>query len=99
MDKKTNSGFSYIIVIAIIAAAAAIGLVLYLNYFKAPSPQNVPPAAQNPPAESPAFGASAASSSLGATIYEQANNPLQNKLPKAVPVANPLQGVYKNPFQ
>lgn len=37
---------------------------------------------------------------LGATLYQKSANPLSDKLPGTVaPVANPLQGVYKNPFQ
>lgn len=39
-------------------------------------------------------------STLGGQIYEQANNPIQDKLPDTVaPVANPIQDAYKNPFE
>ncbi|OGZ06780.1 MAG: hypothetical protein A3C93_02350 [Candidatus Lloydbacteria bacterium RIFCSPHIGHO2_02_FULL_54_17] len=36
--------------------------------------------------------------SLGGTLYEKANNPLEDKLPEADPTANPLEDAYKNPF-
>lgn len=39
-------------------------------------------------------------SDLGTELYEKATNPVADKLPETVsPVPNPLQGVYKNPFE
>ncbi|MEK7118114.1 MAG: hypothetical protein AAB869_00720 [Patescibacteria group bacterium] len=38
-------------------------------------------------------------SSLGGTLYEKASNPLGDKLPEQSPVANPINDVYKNPFE
>lgn len=39
--------------------------------------------------------------SLGDQIYEKTANPLQDKLPEVSPVenANPIEGIYKNPFE
>ncbi len=36
--------------------------------------------------------------SLGGALYEKANNPLEEKLPEATPMANPIEDAYKNPF-
>lgn len=39
-------------------------------------------------------GGEAASTDLGSEIYGEVNNPIQGELPD-----NPLEGVYKNPFE
>ena len=44
-----------------------------------------------PPHTSNAAGAQ----SLGATIYDKSQNPIQGQ----IPTANPLDGAYKNPFE
>ncbi len=80
------------IVIAV-AIVVAIGAVVW--YFGAHRKKIPPPTAglSNTPAAAPA-------STLGGTLYEKANNPIQNKLPATVaPVPNPIQGAYKNPFR
>ena len=53
-----------------------------------------------PPAAEPSVAPLAEPSSLGETIYEQAQNPIQNEIPAADnPTVNPIEGVYKNPFE
>lgn len=43
---------------------------------------------------------SSAGKDLGTDLYEKANNPIAKKLPEtATPVANPIEGMYKNPFE
>lgn len=42
----------------------------------------------------------ASKADLGSGLLEKAQNPIQNKLPETVaPVPNPIQDIYKNPFQ
>ena len=37
---------------------------------------------------------------LGTTLYEKAQNPIQDQLPQTVaPVTNPLENAYQNPFE
>ncbi len=73
-----------VILVGIVIALIAGGLVWYLKYYEKPvSADNIAPAA-----------------TLGGQIYEQANNPIQDKLPNTVaPVSNPIENTYKNPFQ
>lgn len=40
------------------------------------------------------------SNDLGTTLYENSQNPLNDKLPEeSAPVSNPLDDAYKNPFE
>ena len=42
----------------------------------------------------------AAQADLGTQLYEKSQNPVQDKLPSTVaPVPNPIENIYKNPFQ
>lgn len=84
-----------ILVIVVIIIAVIIGVVfyIYLNRYR-----NINPT--NPIVNNNKIGAPAAKNDLGTTLYEKSQNPISNTLPKTVaPVANPLQNVYKNPFQ
>lgn len=36
---------------------------------------------------------------LGDSLYNKSNNPIENKLPEATSVTNPLDDAYKNPFE
>ena len=50
--------------------------------------------------EGPSVAPLAEPASLGETIYEQSQNPIQNEIPTADnPVVNPIEGAYKNPFE
>ncbi len=58
------------------------------------------PAAPSPDSAGGTTGTGTGTSDLGGSLFEQAANPVQNKLPDTVaPVANPLGGAYKNPFE
>lgn len=80
--------------IIVIVAVIIIGAIVW--YWRVYRPKTEQPGASNisnAPAAAP-------SSTLGGTLYEKANNPVQNKLPATVaPVPNPLENVYKNPFR
>ncbi len=72
-----------VIVVAVILAVA--GFFYWKNSY-------TPPAKEAAPAEKNA--------DLGSELYRQANNPVENKLPEtAAPAPNPLQNIYKNPFE
>lgn len=84
----------YIIsIIVFILAIAVAYLAWFVNRSSAPEPEPVlAPLAQEPaPPPEP---------SLGGDIYEQVENPVKDKIPEsASPVANPIGGAYKNPFE
>lgn len=70
-------------VVAVILAVA--GFFYWKNYYKPPPPKET---------------GTAEETSLGGEIYTQVTNPVSDKLPATTaPVPNPLEGVYKNPFQ
>ena len=51
-----------------------------------------------PPKTAPV--SSGASASLGENILNHAQNPIQNKVPDTNPInTNPVEGLYKNPFE
>lgn len=52
--------------------------------------------AVTPPIETPA-GAQPAS--LGEQLLEKAQNPIKGEVPELAPVTNPIEGLYKNPFE
>ena len=37
--------------------------------------------------------------SLGAQIAEEAQNPIKGEVPTVAPQVNPIEGLYKNPFE
>ena len=80
------------IVVALVIVAAIVGLAWYMYSMKSGS-TTAPYSAQ------PNENAGAQPSDLGSQLYDQAQNPVQGKLPDTTPpVTNPLSGVYKNPF-
>lgn len=83
------------IALAVVLAVAGLSLAWQMKRFYAPeTPAYVPPAQpQQVQTETP-------KDSLGSEIYENASNPINNTLPKTVaPTPNPIEGVYKNPFE
>lgn len=99
-SSKANFVLVAILVLVIIAAAAA-----YYWYAKsgAPASPAAAPAGQAasaPAASSSPTAAATTTSGLGAQLLQSTQNPLSGKLPQtSVPVPNPIQNVYKNPFQ
>ncbi len=95
-SKQAASGQSSLrIILLVIVVLVLVAVVWYLKFYQAPPkslPITTPSASLNPAITSP-------TSTLGGQIYQQTQNPIQNKLPGTVaPVPNPLQKVYKNPF-
>ena len=85
---------SIVLIVGAVVIAAAVGVAAW--YFQGIRPKNV----AAPRTAQPIAGAPAPASDLGSSIYEHAKNPIQGKLPASVaPVTNPIQGVYKNPFE
>ena len=86
MDTKRN-----LFIVVILLVAAVLGLLAW--YFgtyrgapEAPSGQVLPPVREE---------------TLGGEIFEKAQNPIADKLtaPNPADAINPLEGVYKNPFE
>lgn len=92
---------SVLIGIGIIALIIVLAVVAYAFH----SQQQV--ANQTPVAETPGTTevspvsppAETSSESLGGSLYEKTQNPIQDKLPTQAPVANPINDAYKNPFE
>lgn len=83
------------VVIGLLTIAAI--LVLYIKM----SPRGMSLSDANGTKESDAAASltSSTTNSLGGQIYEKAQNPLDGKLETETPVANPIDGAYKNPFE
>ena len=75
------------------AGLIILGLIVVGGYFALQKYKVITPS----PAPSSGEGTQA---DLGTQLYEQSKNPIQNKLPDSVTtVPNPVQNIYKNPFQ
>ena len=80
------------LIIGLVVVIAA-GAVFLVRYFKSQ------PAAEAPQEENTAANAPQGND-LGTELYAKSNNPIAEKLPEtAAPVANPIEGMYKNPFE
>ncbi len=88
--KVNMSKEKFVIIIAVIVLVGALYWYLFIKKgsFSFPLKTSQP---TTQPAAQP--------QTLGGKIYEGAKNPIQNKVPTLSPVANPVQGLYKNPFQ
>ncbi len=86
--------------IIVIAVVLVVAIIIYW-YVDLRNPASVPvaqpPAA--PPAAPPPPPAATTTPGLGGTIYNQSQNPIQDKVPTTNPAVNPIEGAYKNPFQ
>ena len=80
-----------------IAAAVSIGLILGAVYWYWQSQKIETPL---PPVVEPPAAAAIENPDLGSGLLEKAQNPIKDQLPETVaPVPNPLEGLYKNPFE
>lgn len=87
----------YVIAALVILIAAAIAIWYVVSQGGPASTTPSTPVAQP---EAPAVPAAAVTtSSLGASLLEKAQNPIQDKVPEVSPTANPVKDVYKNPFE
>lgn len=84
---------------AIIVALVVVAVLLYGAFFVRKVPMANAPEVKQGAKQEVGTAKPAAGSSLGATILDQAKNPIQNKVPEASPKVNPIQGIYKNPFE
>lgn len=91
MDKKNT------LVISVIIVALLIAGIVYWFFIADKTPRTPSPNENQAVQPSPQGTAQ----SLGGEIYEQAQNPLQDKLPSTNPVqnVNPIENVYTNPFE
>lgn len=88
MNLKTKE----IVLIAVAGLVVLAGAVA-LRYFQQPG-------ITTPPVVTEEGAKPAGPADLGTAIFEQTANPVQGKVPEAVaPVQNPIQDIYKNPFQ
>ena len=88
--------FIIVVVILVLAAAIAGWYVWTVYQSPSPAPQTAPLVASPVPSTPEA---QVTTSSLGASILEKAQNPLQGKVQEVSPTANPVKDVYKNPFE
>lgn len=91
---------NHITLIVIVAVVLLLGVGVW--YFMNSAPQPAPVVVTPPPAASPqATQVITTSTSLGAQIYGQTQDPLGGKLQDVNPVqtTNPIKGLYKNPFE
>lgn len=89
---------SKIIIIAVVAILAIIGLVWYLqkgNKQGAPQLKNQAKSQEQAPAPK--------EEGLGAEVYEKAQNPVKDEVPETNPIknvkTNPFKEEYSNPFE
>ena len=84
--------------IILIAAACVVAAILFYLFFSLKAGPTFPGGKQPAPSGE-ATQKITTPQTLGGAIYEGAKNPIQNKLPDVNPVSNPVQGLYKNPFE
>lgn len=86
MHQDTRRGAVHLILLLIIAAVLAAGWWFFMK----PDDAGAPPLGATPATENP---------SLGGEVYAQTQNPLADKLPEtSASVPNPVEDIYKNPF-
>ena len=93
MDHSRKT-FIYISMVVILAAVAVLILI---------GPASVKPLAQQTslPAspQTPSSPFVQGGGSFGAQVFDESQNPIANKVPTVIPQTNPIQDVYKNPFE
>lgn len=91
-------GKKKLLIVALSLAVFIAILLIVINSGKRSSSGGGSVAAPPPP---PAGVSETSKQSLGAKLFDQAKNPIQDKLPDLNPVenSNPIRGLYTNPFQ
>jgi len=92
---------SILIGVGIVALIIVIAVVAYALRSQRQVAEQMP-VAETPGTEvapPPPPPAVAPSESLGGSLYEKSQNPIEDKLPEQSPVANPINDAYKNPFE
>jgi len=94
-SKNTQALF---IGLGILSVALIVGVVVYIFFTQSTVEPTLP--AEEVLVTAPVVVPPVSSSeSLGGSLYEKTQNPLQDKLPEQSPVANPINDAYKNPFE
>ncbi|MEK7065768.1 MAG: hypothetical protein AAB938_00250 [Patescibacteria group bacterium] len=82
-----------IIALVVVVLALIAGFFAYQYYSR--TKQSPAPATNVASTDTPT-----SNTDIGSEILEKAQNPIKDKLPGTVaPIANPLEGAYKNPFE
>lgn len=91
---ENQKPLSTAVVVTVIALSLLVA-ALVLFFFIVGTRQNAPTA---PHATS---APKAPAQTLGGTLYQKASNPVEGKIPSVNPAANanPIEGVYQNPFE
>jgi hypothetical protein len=93
-ESHTGRNVTVTIVVALVIAAA--GFLYYWYLVRTSALPRGAPLSQ----ETPSVPAEAAPADLGSKLYEKAANPVAGELPETLaPVPNPVEGIYKNPFE
>lgn len=80
-----------VIILVIVIAVGATFIVWYTQFFRSVSRMM---------SQGPMPVAAPRGNDLGTTLYEQSQNPIKEKLPRTTATApNPIEGLYKNPFE
>ena len=83
-----------LIILIAVVIVLAIAVFWYISLRNAPTVT-----APTEPAAAPPAPAVTSPPSLGTKIYEQSQNPIEDKVPEPnSPTVNPIEGTYKNPF-
>ena len=93
--QKTVHPLYVVIVLAVVVLGAAVAFYFKSRdwYAQLGNP-SVPVVIQKKPVQKPAVAG------LGSELYAKSQNPVAGKLPDTAPaVPNPIQNVYKNPFE
>jgi len=91
--KRVHHFYSTIAVLGVVGAVLIVFGWMAKQWY-----QNSGIQTANPSGSAPRSAASA--SGLGAEIYDQVKNPVQDRIPNTAPqVVNPVSQVYKNPFE
>ena len=80
-----------LVVVLIAVAVAVVSLAVYYAN-RTPTPPPPPPPTTTPPP--------AAAKDVGTELFEKASNPVTEKIPDTItPIQNPIEDLYRNPFQ
>lgn len=84
MNSSVEKKALIVVVVAVVLAIA--GFFYWKNFYTPPPKEEAAPAEE--------------SADLGSELYRQVTNPVEGQLPETTaPVPNPLQNIYKNPFE
>lgn len=79
--------------VVVLIVLGVLSFLVWQNYVTQVAPTTTAPT-------TPLTEEEAGKADLGSELYEKATNPISEKLPETVaPVPNPVQDIYKNPFE